>query len=87
MPSKPKPPKFSPPATVSVTVHRNGAELSAQVKWQDAQLVLQSFLEVYRAATKLYPELIVDLPPVGGGSVPYVDDWSGSEERKRKIGF
>lgn len=82
-----KPNGFKPPQNVSVTVHRNGAELHAVVKWQDAQLVLQSFLEVYRAATKQYPELIVDLPPVGGGSVPYIDDWSGTEERKRRIGF
>lgn len=79
---------FKPPATVSVSVHRNGAELSANVPWADVQLVLQSFLEVYRAATERYPELIVDLPPVGGGSVPYVDDFSGDEGRKKKrIGF
>lgn len=84
MPSKRK---FKPPAVVAVTVHRNGAELHAEVKWEDAQLVLQAFLDVYRNAVKLYPELIVELPPVGGGSIPYQDDWSGSEERKRRIGF
>lgn len=78
--------KFIPPKAVSVSVHRNGAELQALVPWSDVQVVLQEFLEVYRRATKQYPELIVDLPHIGGGSVPYVDDFSG-EGRKRKIGF
>lgn len=86
MRSKQKPPKFRPPKQVSVSVHRNGAELQALVEWADVQLVLQSFLDVYRRATKQYPELIVDLPHVGGSSVPYVEDW-GPEERKRRIGF
>lgn len=76
--------KFTPPETVTVTVCRNGAELSTTVKWADTQLVLQSFLEVYRKATKLYPELIVDLGHVGGSQTPYVDDFSGEG---KKIGF
>lgn len=83
----PKKPTFKRPETVQVSVQRNGAELSATVKWEDVQLVLQEFLEVYRRATKQYPELIVDLPHVGGSSVQYVDDWSDGEAKKRKIGF
>jgi hypothetical protein len=78
---------FRPPETVSVSVHRNGAELRTDVRWPDVQLVLQSFLEVFRSATKQYPELIVDLPHVGGSSVQYVDDWSDGEARKKRIGF
>jgi hypothetical protein len=81
-----KKPSFKPPDTVEVSVHRNGAELRATAKWSDAQLVLQAFLEVYRAATKRYPELIVELPHVGGSSVPYIDDWD-SPDNKKKIGF
>lgn len=77
--------KLTPPETVTVTVCRNGAELSATVKWSDTQLVLQSFLDVYRRATKQYPELIVDLGHVGGGSTRYTDDWSGGDGKK--IGF
>lgn len=58
--------RFIPPKAVSVSVHRNGAELQALVPWSDVQVVLQEFLEVYRRATKQYPELIVDLPHIGG---------------------
>jgi hypothetical protein len=77
--------KFTAPETVTVTVCRNGAELSATCKWSDTQLVLQSFLDVYRRAVKQYPELIMDLGHVGGSQTPYVDDWSGGGDKK--IGF
>ena len=87
MPSKKK--RIPAPLKVSVSVHRNGAEMQAEVNGEDALITLQGFLDAFREATKRYPELIVDLPSVGGGSVPYIDDWSDGEgmKRKRRIGF
>jgi hypothetical protein len=79
--------KIPAPSKVMVSVHRNGAEMQAEVDGKDALLTLQGFLEAFREATKQYPELIVDLPHVGGSSIEYVDDWSGSDYKKRKIGF
>ena len=70
-----------------MAVHRNGAELSSVVRGTDAQKTLEAFLAVFRESTKRYPELIVDLPHIGGSSVPYIDDWSGDGNGRRKIGF
>lgn len=79
--------EFTPPATVVVSVNRNGAEISATVEWGHAPAVLKALLDVFRETTKEYPELITELQPVGGGWTSYADDWSGCDRARKRVGF
>lgn len=72
----------------TVYVERNGAGIRIEdVPASQAATVLADMLEAMRALSAHYDELVVDLPPVPGGSpVEYTDDWSG-DSRKRRVGF
>jgi len=78
---------FHPPATVRVSVNRNGAEIEADVEWEHAPAVLKALLDVFRGVTKDYPELIQELQPVGGGAIGYAEDAYWEDRRRKKIGF
>lgn len=70
-----------------VIVERCGAMIRVDdIPASEAGVVLADMLEVFRVLQKNYPELVVDLDPVGGGTPIDVDDGDAELESKR-VGF
>lgn len=84
-----KPPPIDPPnpldgLTCNVFVERNGARVEVpNVPCSHGFAVLKTLLDGFRTTTKLYPELVVDLSPVGDYANIPVDESSYSETRRR----
>lgn len=77
-------------AKVTVCVSRNGATIQADgVPLEDAAESLADLLEIFRLVSRGYPELVVDLPAVGGSTcaTSVVDDDYAWEDRKRRAGY
>ena len=79
---------YTPPETVTVAVSRNGAEMSASVRWQDAPKALADMLLAFRELTKAFPELTQELGAVTSSmQVEYKDDLDWSDRKRRPMGF
>jgi len=74
----------------TVCVERNGAFIRVdEVPADEAGVVLADILESFRALARKYPELILDLGSVPGGSPIDVteDEWADEGRGKRRVGF
>ena len=73
----------------SVVLERNGAAIRIDdVPAAQAGLVLADMLATFRVLQKKYPELVVDLEPVNGGTpIDVVDDDWQDDSRAKRVGF
>jgi len=73
-----------------VAVERNGAMIKVEgVPAAQAGVVLADILSTFRLITKKYPELVVDLGSIPGGSPTDVvdDDYADESRRRKRVGF